>query len=203
MSLHKESSFEDDICEHLASHGWLYSPANAAHYDRAKALFPADVFDWIKQTQPKAWEALSKNHGSQVDEVLLNRLRDSLNARGTLDVLRRGIEMLGLRQPLELAQFKPASAINTDILTKYNANRLRIVRQVRYSLDNENCIDLVLFLNGLPVATAELKTDFTQSVEDAIDQYRFDRSTKSKKRSVEPLLSFCCQQQRSAYDHKA
>jgi type I restriction enzyme R subunit len=190
MSLHKESSFEDDICEHLASHGWLYSPANAAHYDRAKALFPADVFDWIKQTQPKAWEALSKNHGSQVDEVLLNRLRDSLNARGTLDVLRRGIEMLGLRQPLELAQFKPASAINTDILTKYNANRLRIVRQVRYSLDNENCIDLVLFLNGLPVATAELKTDFTQSVEDAIDQYRFDRSTKSKKRSVEPLLSF-------------
>ncbi len=65
--------------------------------------------------------------------------------------------------------------MNPDILARYAANRLRVVRQVRYSLHNENCIDLVLFLNGIPVATAELKTDFTQSVDDAIDQYRFDR----------------------------
>jgi type I restriction enzyme R subunit len=55
-----------------------------------------------------------------------------------------------------------------------------VVRQVRYSLHNENCIDLVLFLNGMPVATAELKTDFTQSVHDAIDQYRFDRLPQPK-----------------------
>ena len=71
-------------------------------------------------------------------------------------------------------------AMNPDIMARYAANRLRIVRQVRYSLANENCIDLVLFLNGIPVATAELKTDFTQSVEDAIDQYRFDRHPRSK-----------------------
>jgi len=71
--------------------------------------------------------------------------------------------------------FKPALALNQDILDRYAANRLRVVRQVRYSLHNENCIDLVLFLNGIPVATAELKTDFTQSVGDAIDQYRTDR----------------------------
>ena len=76
---------------------------------------------------------------------------------------------------MSLAQFKPALAMNPDILARYAANRLRVVRQVRYSLHNENCIDLVLFLNGLPVATVELKTDFTQSVDDAIDQYRFDR----------------------------
>jgi type I restriction enzyme, R subunit len=81
-------------------------------------------------------------------------------------------------------------AINPEIISKYNANRLRIMRQVHYSLDNQNSIDLVLFLNGLPIATVELKTDFTQSIEDAMDQYRFDRSNKSKKRSVEPLLSF-------------
>ena len=73
--------------------------------------------------------------------------------------------MLGLREKLSLAQFKPALAMNPDILARYAANRLRVVRQVRYSLHNENCIDLVLFLNGMPVATVELKTDFTQSVE--------------------------------------
>ena len=96
----------------------------------------------------------------------------------------------GCRQPLSLAQFKPALAMNPDILARYAANRLRVVRQVRYSLHNENCIDLVLFLNGLPVATVELKTDFTQSVDDAIDQYRFDRQPQPKGQAAEPLLSF-------------
>ena len=80
--------------------------------------------------------------------------------------------------------------MNPDILARYAANRLRVVRQVRYSLHNENCIDLVLFLNGLPVATVELKTDFTQSVGDAIDQYRFDRLPRPKGQAAEPLLSF-------------
>jgi type I restriction enzyme R subunit len=97
---------------------------------------------------------------------------------------------LGLKQPLKLAEFKPALAINPDILARYQANRLRVVRQVRYSLHNENSIDLVLFLNGLPVATAELKTDFTQSITDAIDQYRFDRLPRPKGQAAEPLLSF-------------
>ena len=94
------------------------------------------------------------------------------------------------KQPLKLAEFKPALAINPDILARYAANRLRVVRQVRYSLHNENSIDLVLFLNGLPVATVELKTDFTQSIGDAIDQYRFDRHPKPKGQAAEPLLSF-------------
>ena len=91
---------------------------------------------------------------------------------------------------LKLAEFKPALAINPDILARYAANRLRVVRQVRYSQHNENSIDLVLFLNGLAVATAELKTDFTQSIGDAIDQYRFDRLPRPKGQAAEPLLSF-------------
>jgi type I restriction enzyme R subunit len=61
-----------------------------------------------------------------------------------------------------LAQFRPAMGMNSDITARYAANRLRVIRQVRYSLHSEKCIDLVLFLNGIPVATAELKTDFTQ-----------------------------------------
>ena len=105
-------------------------------------------------------------------------------------MLRHGVELLGLRQPLKLAEFKPALAMNPDILARYQANRLRVVRQVRYSQHNENCIDLVLFLNGVPVATVELKTDFTQSIDDAIDQYRFDRLPKPKGQAPEPLLSF-------------
>lgn len=191
MSLHKEVSFENEICEDLAANGWLYDVGDALTYDRARALFPADLIDWIKNTQPQAWEALSKNHGTAAEAVLLDRLRKSLDERGTLDVLRNGIELLGLRQPLQLAQFKPALSMNPELTAKYAANRLRVVRQVRYSMTCENSIDLVLFLNGIPVATCELKTDFTQSVQDAVDQYRFDREPKPKGR-VEPLLSFPC-----------
>jgi len=188
--LHKEITFETEICEHLAEHGWLYAEGDAAGYDRGRALFPADVLTWVQDTQPKAWETLTKNHGAQAGDTLLMRLRDQLDQRGTLDVLRHGIELLGLKQPLKLVEFKPALAINADILARYAANRLRVVRQVKYSLHNENCLDLVLFVNGVPVATAELKTDFTQSIGDAIDQYRFDRLPRLKGQASEQLLSF-------------
>lgn len=190
MNVHKEIAFEDEVCSTLAANGWTYAEGDAARYDRARALFPADVLAWVQETQPKAWDAIVKNHGAQAAETLLNRLRESLDKRGTLDVLRHGIELLGLRGKLLLAQFKPALAMNPDILARYAANRLRVVRQVRYSTSNENCLDLVLFLNGIPVATAELKTDFTQSIDDAVDQYRYDRDPRPKGQSAEPLLAF-------------
>ncbi len=190
MTIHKEISFEDEICGHLATHGWLYEAGSASLYDRFHALFPTDMISWIQETQPKAWEAIFKNHGASAESVLLERIRKQLDDRGTLDVLRHGIELIGLKQPLSLAQFKPAMAINPEIVARYQANRLRVVRQVRYSKFNENCLDLVLFLNGIPVATAELKTDFTQTVDDAIDQYRFDRNPRPKGQSAEPLLNF-------------
>jgi len=190
MSLHKEISFEEDVCAHLSANNWLYAVGDAAGYDRARALFPADLVAWVQEAQPAAWETLSKNHGDQATETVLSRLRDQLDQRGTLDVLRNGIELLGLKQPLKLAEFKPALAMNPNILARYQANRVRVVRQVRYSLHNENCLDLVLFLNGIPVATVELKTDFTQSIKDAVDQYRFDRLPRPKGQAPEPLLSF-------------
>jgi len=189
MSLHKEIHFETEICEHLAGHGWLYSPDDTG-YDRAKALYPPDLIAWVQETQPQAWEILTKNHGSQAETTLLDRVREQIDQRGTLDVLRHGVELIGLRQPLIVAQFKPALGINPEILARYEANRLRVIRQVHYSLHNENSIDLVLFLNGIPVATSELKTDFTQSIQDAIDQYRYDRLPISKGSSPESLLSF-------------
>lgn len=191
MSLHKEIEFENDICAHLVAHYWLYAENDYTGYDRARALFPADVLAWVQTTQPQAWETLTKNNGAAAEAVLLDRIRKQLDDRGTLDVLRHGVELLGLRQPLSLAQFKPALAMNPELQARYVANRLRVVRQVRYSLHNENAIDLVLFLNGIPVATVELKSNFTQSVEDAVDQYRFDRHPRPKGQpAAEPLLDF-------------
>ena len=189
--LYKEIAFEDDICAHLAAHGWLYVKGDAVGYGRGRALFPADVLAWVRETQPKAWDGLMKSHGAAAEATLLDRIRKQLDDRGTLEVIRFGVELLGLRQPLALAQFKPALGLNAELQARYAANRLRVVRQVRYSLHNENSIDLVLFLNGIPVATVELKGDFTQSVEDAVDQYRFDRNPRPKGQgAAEPLLDF-------------
>jgi len=185
MNLHKEISFEDEICAELHAAGWLYDQGSAVCYDRARALFPEDVQTWLEATQPRVWESLIKAHGHAAIDVLCDRLRKSLNDRGTLDVLRYGVELIGVKGLVSLAQFAPASGLNPDIVARYQANRLRVVRQLRYSRANENCIDIGLFLNGIPVATAELKTDFTQSVGDAIDQYKFDRPPRG-----EPLLAF-------------
>ena len=71
MSLHKEINFELEICQHLARQGWLYTERDAAAYDRARALFPADVLAWMQATQPKAWDTLTKNHGAKADNTLL------------------------------------------------------------------------------------------------------------------------------------
>ena len=177
MALHHEHAFEDDICQHLAAQGWLYAPpgsaGDASGYDTARALYPADLLAWVQATQPQAWETLAKNHGAAAEAMLLERLRKALDDRGTLEVLRVGIDLLGLKAPLKIAQFKPALAMNPDLQARYAANRLRVVRQCR--TNHDDIIDLVLFLNGIPVATAELKTEFTQGVQAAVDQYRFDR----------------------------
>jgi type I restriction enzyme R subunit len=190
MSLHKEIHFEVEIAEYLGQHGWLYEDGVSVQYDRTRALFPEDVIAWVQESQPEAWQALAKGHGLAADTRLLDQLRQNLDTRGTLDVLRNGIELFPVKSKIALAQFRPASGINAAIMMRYAANRLRVVRQVRYSEGNENCIDLVFFLNGLPVATVELKSDFTQSVKDAVDQYRFDRHPQPKGQKAEPLLSF-------------
>jgi len=191
MNLHREQHFEQAICDHLAAQGWLYAEGDAANYHRTHALYLPDLLAWIETTQPDSWQRLTKTHGAAVGERIAERVRKSLNERGTLEVLRRGVEMLGLKEPLSLVQFKPALAINPVIQQHYAANRLRVVRQVRHSPNNPNdALDLVLFVNGIAVATAELKSDFTQSVNDAVDQYRFDRDPQPKGGLVELLLAF-------------
>ncbi len=109
MSLHKELAFEDDICAHLAAHGWHYAPGDAQAYDRARALFPADVLAWVQATQPQAWATVTKNHGAKAADTVLDRLRAQLDQRGTLDVLRHGVELLGLK-----AQFATSPDLKND-----------------------------------------------------------------------------------------
>ncbi len=190
-NLHQELHFEFAICNHLGQNGWLHAEGDAAHYDNQNALFLPDLLAWVETTQPESWQALSKTHGASLSKVLAERVRKCLNEQGTLEVLRRGVEMVGLKKPLSLVQFKPALGINPAIQQTYTANRLRVVRQVHHSLNNaKDALDLVLFVNGIAVATAELKSDFTQSVADAVDQYRFDRNPAPKGGLVEPLLGF-------------
>ena len=190
MSLHHESAFEQEICDHLGAHGWLYEEGAAAHYDRRLALYPPDLIAWLQDSQNEAWQTYQQKNGSKAEANLLQRLREQLDQQGTLDLLRNGLELMGLPKALRLAEFKPALGLNPDILARYNANRLRVVRQVRYSLHNENCLDLVLFLNGIPVATVELKTDNTQSIDDAVWQYKTDRLPQLAGKTPEPLLCF-------------
>jgi len=191
MNLHQEHHFEAEICQHLGANGWLYAEGDAALCDRTHGLFVPDLLAWVEATQPDSFQRLTKTHGAGLAGVQAERVRKNLNERGTLDVLRRGVEMLGLKEPLALAQFKPALAINPAIQASYAANRLRVVRQVAHSPNNPKAeLDLVLYLNGIAVATAELKSDFIQSVHDAVDQYRFDRHPAPKGGMTEPLLGF-------------
>lgn len=191
MSLHKEKAFEDGICAAMAARGWLYEESAAKDYDRARALFLPDLLSWMQAAQPEAWQALEKSHGPAALGVLADRLRTALDKQGVVTVLRQGFDVVGLKTSVAACRFRPALAMNDALQAQYAANQLRVLRQVRYSASGQDCIDLVLTLNGIPVATVELKSSYTQSVQDAVDQYRFDRPTKSAAGNTpEPLLSF-------------
>ena len=189
--LHTEVHFEADIVAHLAANGWLLDDAIGDHirYDRARALFPEDVLAWLAATQPTEYaKAISGG-----EAPLLDRLCAVLDKEGPLEVLRRGFKFAGTggagTAKLDMCQFRPAFGLNPATMSRYAAVRCRVVPQLRYSLHNENCIDLVLFINGIPLATLELKTGFTQDVHAAMRQYKCDRLPKDPvNRAVEPLL---------------
>ncbi|NKT03102.1 DEAD/DEAH box helicase family protein [Rhodococcus hoagii] len=190
MADHNEAIFEFEICAHLQSHGWLFS-ANDTGYDRERALFPEDLFAWLQETQKAAYEKALKAAGSQAKflDVLATALNKPLeHGGGTLNILRNGVPYIGGGR-LKMAQFRPETSLNATTNEQYAAMRVRVMRQVHFSTADQRSIDLVFFVNGLPVATVELKTDFTQSLDDAINQYRKDRNPLTNGRP-EPLLSF-------------
>lgn len=195
---HLESVLETEIAEHLTTNGWLYSPTDAG-YDRELALFPEDVLDWLEETQPDEFAKVVRPVDTVAQRAagarsILERLakaldNDPLKHGGTIRILHEGFSMLpkvGGTVKFKLAQFRPATTNNPATLEAYAKMRVRVMRQVHYSAKHPNkALDLVLFVNGIPVATVELKTDFTQSIENAVEQYKFDRNPAG-----EPLFDF-------------
>ncbi|CAH0311386.1 type I restriction endonuclease subunit R [Rhodococcoides fascians] len=192
MAQHHEAALEAEICEYLAAHDWLYSSTDAG-YDRELALYPEDLFGWLADTQPaqlakRVKPDLTGGSLQNSKRGVLNALVKALGADpkangGTLSVLRRGFKDLNAQ--FSMCEFRPNTSRNATTAEKYKAVRLRVMRQVHYSTSNNNSIDLVFFVNGIPIATAELKTDFTQNITDAVLQYKNNRLPKG-----EPLLQF-------------
>jgi type I restriction enzyme R subunit len=180
MGSHKEIVFQDEVVDLLKANG--YVERSSQNYNRELALYSDDLIGYIKTTSPKAYGKLSKTYGDGVDDAIVKRVAKQLDTHGALHFLRNEVKDRGAK--FKLCQFKPELE-NPETQVKYEANILRVVRQLYYSLQNKNSIDLVLFLNGIPIVTIELKSDFTQAVEVAKSQYRTDRLPKG-----EPLLSF-------------
>jgi len=194
MAQHNEIAFEDELCAHLHTHGWLYSPDDTG-YDRERALYPADILGWLHDTQPDQLTKLIKPGTPNTDALqsqLLDRIVKVLdtpmaNGGGTLNLLRKGFSHLSGK--FLMCQFKPESTLNPATTADYEAVRVRVMRQVHFSTADQRSVDLVVFVNGLPVATLELKTDFTQSVTDAINQYKTTRAPKDPgTQKVQPLF---------------
>lgn len=190
-NVHTERIFEDELTTHLSTHGWSVRThlKDATGYSRGLALFADDLVGFIKETQKHEWDKFRKWHNGDSEAMLAKRVAEQLDRWGTLHLLRHGFKDRDAR--FFLCQFMPANRKNEQLWNWYQSNRLTVIRQLHYSLHNENSIDLVLFVNGLPVATAELKTDLTQNIADAVAQYRQDRLPKdAKSKEVEPLLQF-------------
>lgn len=186
----QEVVFQNDILDQMQSHGWLLGESK--NYNKELALYPEDVISFIKTTQPEQWEKQFKIHAKNPEEALLKTVvRDlSANNKGTLWVLRNLVKDRGAK--FSLCSFKPDHGLNPDAIERYNQNILRVVPELVYSPNNyEGRIDLTLFVNGIPVATLELKSEFKQALDNAKIQYMKDRQPKDPKtKKPEPLLTF-------------
>ena len=176
-----EQDFEEHIEQHLLSSG--YHSRLPSEYDKEQCLIPAEVIKFIQTSQSKEYEKLQIQLGADTDSKIIYRLSNDLVKLGALHVLRKGFKTRGCH--FKMAYFKPASGMNPEAQVFYDQNRFSIVRQLKYSTKNENSLDMGIFLNGIPIITAELKNSLTgQFVEDAVKQYKSDRDPK------EPLFKF-------------
>ena len=192
MADSREAQFQQDIVDAMASDGWLVGQAGG--YDRANALYPEDMLGFFQEAHPDRWEKFRKNNPQNPEVAFIKAVVRELERHGTLEMLRHGFKVPGVK--VELCSFRPDHGMNPEALARYRANRLRVVPEVSYSPhhregDYNPRLDLVLFVNGIPTATLELKSEFKQSVEQAMRQYRRDRPVKDPvTRKPEPLLTF-------------
>lgn len=173
--IHSEATFESNIVDHLCKNGWHLG--SAADFSKDLALDKQAILTFVQSSQSKEWDKLKQYYREDTENKFIQRLFKELDLRGTLDVVRHGITDSGCK--FKLAYFKPDSNLNPDTLNLYKQNRLTVTRQVYFTSKSNKSIDLVLSLNGLPLATIELKNHFTgQAVNDAIEQYKTNRDPK-------------------------
>ena len=181
MSQTSEGAFETVIETHLLTNGYVTISGNG--FDRERAIFPDTVLSFIRETQPKEWAKLERLHGAKTGEQVLGDLCKWLDTHGALATLRHGFKCYG--RALRVAYFKPAHELNPELQARYAANRLGLTRQLHFSPNSEKSLDVTLSLNGIPVATLELKNPLTgQTVEDARRQYQRERDPR------EPIFQF-------------
>jgi type I restriction enzyme R subunit len=180
--IHTELTFEASIEESLLDFGG-YSKGLSTDFDPQLGLFPSYITDFLKTSQPVAWNKLANVHKDEVEKKVIQRLVKEIDLRGILDVIRKGFTDYGVK--FQMAYFKPETSLNPEAETQYLLNHLSVTRQLYYERLGKNSIDMVLSLNGLPIATIELKNQFSgQSVDNAKKQYVYDREPS------EPIFQF-------------
>ncbi|TVP98115.1 MAG: type I restriction endonuclease subunit R [Planctomycetaceae bacterium] len=182
MNQTNELAFESYVEEILLTEsGW--TSASHADWDKGRALFPAQVMAFIADTQPKLWAEMQALHGTGLEPLLLTTLVKELDSKGSLHVLRHGFKFYG--KSFRLAYFKPAHGANAEVLGLYGKNRLTVLRQAPCHPGDTRTLDMMLAVNGVPVATIELKNPGTgQNWQHAVRQYREDRDPRA------PLFDF-------------
>ncbi len=208
----RETAFQQDIINQMIDGGWVLG--DAAGYDRERALYPTDALAYVKATQPRIWEKYTQLYPTDPEKAFIDKLATqlgktspqasdkALRTYGTLGVLRH--ELRDKSASFKLCQFKPDHGLNPETQAMYEGNILRVVPELVYSPWATEAhlaetgtrakawrIDLVLFLNGIPIVTMELKSEFKQAVENAKKQYRKTRLPKDPETNKpEPLLTF-------------
>jgi type I restriction enzyme R subunit len=180
--IHTEQIFESAIEASLLEFGG-YTKGLSTDFDAQLGLFPNYITNFLKTSQPVAWEKLVNIHKDEVEKKVIQRLTKEIDLRGVLDVIRKGFTDYGVK--FNMAYFKPESSLNPEAEAQYLSNHLSVTRQLYYERVGKNSIDIVLSLNGLPIATIELKNQFSgQSVDNAKKQYVYDREPS------EPIFKF-------------
>lgn len=180
--IHTELTFEHAIEASLLEQGG-YVKGNSSDFDVKQGLFPLYITEFLKLSQPKAWAKIESIHKDEAEKKVILRLVKEIDLRGALDVIRKGFTDYGVK--FQMAYFKPESSLNPEAEEQYNTNHLSVTRQLYYERDGKNSLDMVLSLNGLPIATIELKNQFSgQTVENAKKQYVYDREPG------EPIFQF-------------
>src|SRR5436190_5833805 len=170
-----ETAFETVIEEYLCNNG--YDHIARESYDKEKAIFPQTVIEFIKTTQEKEWIKLEALLGANTQEQVLNDLCKWMDSNGSLATLRHGFKCYG--RTFFIAFFKASHTMNPELEKQYSENILGITRQLCYSTRNNNSLDVTLSINGIPIATVELKNPMTgQNVDNAKRQYRNDRDPR-------------------------